>query len=166
SPTDIAIARPATANLSVTMTGHASSVTAGDGVTYTYTITVNNTGPLLASGVTLTDSWPGGFVRGNTTASQGSCSSGVTFTCALGDLAANSSATITVSYTVFSTTPGGPQTNTVSVSSNMPDGDAGNNTSSNTVTVNTSSDLSVTKSDGVTTVTAGDGLRPTGLNSY
>ena len=161
APTHVAIARPATANVSVTLTGNAATVTAGDGITYTYTITVNNSGPLRASGVTLADSWPSGLARGNTTASQGSCTSGGNFTCSLGDLAANSSATVTVSYTVPSTTPGGPQTHTVSVSSNTPDSNTGNKTSSNTVTVNTSSDLSVTKSDGVTTVTAGDGITRT-----
>src|SRR5437660_577525 len=41
APTHVAIARPATANVSVTLTGNAATVTAGDGITYTYTITVN-----------------------------------------------------------------------------------------------------------------------------
>src|SRR5204862_161597 len=80
------------------------------------------------------------------------------FTCSLGDIAANGSATITVNYTAPSTTPAGTQTNTVTVSSNST---TGNKTASYTVTVNTSADLSVTKSDGVTSVTAGDGITRT-----
>jgi len=160
APTDVAIAHAA-ATLSVTLTSTAATVTAGDGITYTYTIIVNNSGGLLASGVTLMDSWPAGFVRGATTASQGSCTSGDSFTCSLGDLPPNGSATITVNYTVPSTTPAGTQTSTLSVSSNTPDTNKGNKTATNTVTVNTSADLSVTKSDGVTTVTAGDGMTRT-----
>ena len=38
------------ANLSVTKSDGVTSVTAGDGVTYTYTITVSNSGPSDAAG--------------------------------------------------------------------------------------------------------------------
>jgi len=123
-------------------------------------IMVNNAGPLPALSVTLTDTWPSGFSQGTITSSQGSCTpgSGGNFNCSLGDLASGATATVTVNFTVTSTTPPGPQTHTVSVSSNTPDTNTANNTASDTDTVVTNADLSVTKSDGVDKVTAGDGL--------
>src|SRR2546422_584045 len=152
------------ADLSVTKTDLVTTVTAGDGVTRTYTITVSNTaGPSDATGVTLSDTWPSGFTRGTITPSQGTCTpatTGQNFTCALGTLAKGGSATVTVTYTVPASTTGS-QTNTVTVSSDTPDPVAGNNTSSDTNTVATSADLSVTKTDLVTTVTAGDGVTRT-----
>src|SRR3989454_572009 len=152
------------ADLSVTKTDLVTTVTAGDGVTRTYTITVSNTaGPSDATGVTLSDTWPSGFTRGTITPSQGTCTpatTGQNFTCALGTLAKGGSATVTVTYTVPASTTGS-QTNTVTVSSDTPDPVPGNNTASDTNTVATSADLSVTKTDLVTTVTAGDGVTRT-----
>ena len=62
----------ASADLSVTKTDNQASVTAGDGVTYTYTIVVTNDGPSTATGVGLSDTWPTGFDRGTVIPSQGS----------------------------------------------------------------------------------------------
>jgi len=152
-PTDVAIARAAAADLSVTNSDAVTTVTAGDGVSRTYTITVHNAGPSQAIGASLTDSWPGGFTRGATTTSQGSCTSGGgSFTCSLGDLAAGASATVSVNYTVPSTAPAGTQTNTASVSSTTPDSDTSNNSAGDTTTVVTAADLAVTNTDGITTV--------------
>ncbi|HYR83490.1 MAG TPA: DUF11 domain-containing protein, partial [Terriglobia bacterium] len=109
--------------------------------------------PSQAIGVTLTDSWPGGFTRGATTTSQGSCTSGGgSFTCSLGDLAAGASATVSASYTVPSTAPAGTQTNTASVTSDTTDSTTSNNTAGDTTTVVTAADLAVTNTDGITTV--------------
>src|SRR3989454_2715697 len=150
------------ADLSVTKSDGVTTVAASDGVTRTYTITVHNAGPSQAIGVSLTDSWPGGFTRGATTTSQGSCTSGGgSFTCSLGDLAAGASATVSANYTVPSTAPAGTQTNTATVSSTTPDSDTSNNSASDTDTVTTNADLSVTTSDGVTTVAASDGVTRT-----
>jgi uncharacterized repeat protein (TIGR01451 family) len=149
------------ANLSLTKTDGVSTMRAGDGITRTYTMTVNNAGPSQATGVTLTDSWPSGFSQGTITASQGTCTSGGNFTCSLGNLAAGGSATVSVSYTVPGTTPSGTQTNTASVSSATPDSDTSNNSASDTNTVTIGADLSVTKTDGVATVVAGDGVTRT-----
>jgi uncharacterized repeat protein (TIGR01451 family) len=133
-------------------------VTAGDGITRTYTITVSNESPSMAEGVTLTDTWPGGFTLSNVVSSQGNCAwDGRNFTCALGNLGAGGSATVSASYTVPAETPAGSQTNTVTVTSNTPS-PGPSYTASKTMTVVTSADLSVTQSDGVTTVTAGDGI--------
>ena len=77
--------------------------------------------------------------------------------CALGTIAAGGNATVTVSYTVPSATTGS-QTNTATVSSFDADPNGANNSASDTNTVLTSADLAVTKSDGATSVTAGDGV--------
>src|SRR5207245_1764180 len=154
-------------DLAVTKDDGVSTVIAGDGVTRIYTITVSNiAGPSDATSVTLSDTWPSGFTRGTITPSQGTCTPAMTgqnFTCALGPLAKGGSATVTVTYTVPASTPAGPQTHTVTVSSDTPDSVPGNNTASDTNTVATSADLSVTKTDGVTTVTAGAGVTYTYL---
>jgi len=129
------------ADLSVTKSDDVTTVTAGDGVTRTYTITVSNAGPSNATSVTLTDAWPSGFTRGTPSPSQGTCTNvgpGPNFTCALGTLAQGGSATVTVTYTVPASTLAGPQTNTVIVSSNTPDLVPGNNTATDTNTVATS----------------------------
>src|SRR5439155_8886092 len=112
-------APPPQADLSSTKTDHLTTVTAGDGVTHTYTIVVtNNSSSVTAMVVTVTDIWPVGFTRGTTTTTQGMCTLGTgSFTCALGDVAPNSSVTIMANYTVPATTPPGDQTNVVTVSS-------------------------------------------------
>ena len=141
--------------------GPLTTVTAGDGITRTYTITVSNKSPSMVASVTVTDTWPSGFTLGNLTSSQGSCTrDGGNFRCALGNLDAFGSATISASYTVPATTPAGSQTNTATATSNTPSPGPSYN-ASKTVTVVTSADLSVTQSDGVTTVTAGDGITRT-----
>src|SRR5207244_10504373 len=130
------------ANLSITKTDGETAVTAGDGATHTYTITVSNAGPSNASGVSISDSWAAGFSQGTITPSQGTCTTGPNFTCALGTVASGSNATVTVSYTVPAGTTG-DQTNTVTVSSGTTDPVTTNDTASDTDTVTTSADLSI-----------------------
>ena len=97
------------ANLSITKTDGVTSVTAGDGVVRTYTITVTNGGPSNATGVSVSDTFPAGFTIGTVTPSQGPACTGLpNFTCALGSLAAGGSATISVTYTVPSFDHGQP----------------------------------------------------------
>src|SRR5262249_3299702 len=83
---------------------------------------------------------------------------GGNFTAALGSIAAGASKSITVTYTVPASTSPGTRTNTATVSSGTYDPNLTNNTASDDTTVGISADLSISKSDGVTTVTAGDGL--------
>src|SRR5437016_5419590 len=148
------------ADLSVTKTDGVTTVTAGDGVARSYLITVSNAARSDATSVTLSDTWPGGFTRGTTTPSQGTCTTttGQNFSCSLGTIPAGGSATVTVSYTVPASTPAGPQTNTVTVSSPVSYPNTANNTPSDTLSPYTTLFRSVTKTDGVTTVTAGDGV--------
>ncbi|MBT8440150.1 MAG: DUF11 domain-containing protein, partial [Gammaproteobacteria bacterium] len=131
------------ADLSITKDDGVTQVIAGDGVTYTYTITVDNSGPSDADNVTVTeDSFPAGFTMGTVTPSQGT-STGFPYN--LGTIASGGQATITVEYTVPSDTQAGPQTNTVSVTSDEPDPNADNNTDSDTNEVLTDINLSIVK---------------------
>jgi uncharacterized repeat protein (TIGR01451 family) len=94
----------AQADLSVTKTDSPDPVTARSDVTYT--VTVTNSGPATATGVTLVDQLPEAvFV--SATASQGSCArSGKgrrdgTRTCDLGSLAPGATATVTIVLTIL-----------------------------------------------------------------
>src|SRR4029077_15903979 len=146
------------ADLSITKDDGVTSVTAGDGVTYTYTFTVHNAGPSDAQSVSFSDSWPAGFARGGLPAGCANVGSGPDFSCNLGTMVAGATLTRTVSYTVPSGTTASPQVNSATVSSPTSDPDTTNNTGSDSNTVLTSADLSITKDDGVTSVTAGDGV--------
>jgi len=141
------------ADLSVTKTDGVTSVTAGDGVTRTYTITVTNNGPSDASGVTLSDMWPAGFNRGTITGAT--CSGSPSFTCNLGTIATGGTATVSVSYTVPSSTTG-DQTNKATVASDTSDTTPSNNSATDTDTVSTAADLSITKASSAASVVAGD----------
>ena len=70
--------------------------------------------------------------------------------------AGGSDVTITVKYTVAASATAGTQTNTATVSSTTSDPNNANNTASDTTDIVTSADVSITKTDGLTTATAGD----------
>ena len=126
------------ADLALTKTDGVSVVAAGDGVTYTYTLTVRDDGPSDATGVVLTDTWPAGFSQGAVTPSQGTCApigAGPDLTCALGTIAAGASATVGIDYTVPAATPGGPQVNTATVGGSLVDPDPSDDTASDTTMV-------------------------------
>ena len=146
-------------DLSISKDDGATVITAGDGVTYTYTITVTNI-PLAFGGANLTDvtvidSWPTGFAQGTVTPSQGTCGAGPSFSCDLGTILADGSATITVSYMVPSSTTAGFYTNTVAVSYEQPDPDPDNNSDDDTNEVVTDINLSIIKTFDPTSVPQG-----------
>jgi len=158
NPTDTAVVLPSkvTGKLLVTKTDGETTVTAGDNLTHTYTITVSNPNPVPALGVVVMDTWPSGFNRASLscTPSSGLSTGNGDFSCSLGTLGASASATVTASYTVPSSTPAGPQTNTATATST----NTNSGTASKTTNVATRVNLTVTKDDGVTTVTAGNGV--------
>ena len=80
-----------------------ATVVAGERVTYTLVVT--NAGPAVARDVTVVDALPVELTLVRVTASQGTCSGGVT--CLLGDLAVNATATMTIVATVDSGDAGG-----------------------------------------------------------
>jgi uncharacterized repeat protein (TIGR01451 family) len=84
-----------TADVSLTKTGPSQPVNLGAGVSYR--LTVRNAGPSGARGVVVTDPIPDGLRVTKTTASAGSCTVvEEAVVCQIGDLAANATATVTV----------------------------------------------------------------------
>src|SRR5438094_418278 len=68
------------ANLSITKTDGETAVTAGDGATHTYTITVSNAGPRSEERRVGKESRPGGSTQRSNKNSQGNCTTGPNFT--------------------------------------------------------------------------------------
>jgi uncharacterized repeat protein (TIGR01451 family) len=67
------------------------------GAALTYTVTVRNSGPASASGVTLVDTLPTGAAVASVTPSQGNCGPvSMTVSCDLGRIAPNGEATVTI----------------------------------------------------------------------
>src|SRR4029079_6794172 len=130
------------------------------GGTLTYTIGVSNAGPNDASAVKVVDTLPSGVTFVSATGTNWVCNnSSGTVTCNRtgGNLAPGAAPNITIVVTAPSTP--GSITNSATVSS--PNDDTpGNNTATASTAVENAA-LSVTKSDGVTTVTAGDGITRT-----
>lgn len=115
------------ADLSITVDDGVSTIRAGDGITYTYSIAVRNNGPSDASGVRIFDTWPSGFIRGAITPSRGTCDNAVNFSCDLGTLTKNSVAIINISYTVPDTVSPGDYINFASATSLVSDNIITNN---------------------------------------
>lgn len=136
------------ADLSITKDDSPDPVTVGN--VLTYTLTVTNNGPDQATGVTVTDVIPSSFTFNNATPSQGTCNPlvGQTLTCNLGNIANGANATVTISVTP---TQAGNITNTATVSGNEPDPDPGDNSDTESTTVEgagpASANLSVVKTD-------------------
>ena len=99
----------------------------------TYTLTVTNTGPNLATGVTATDTLPPGATLVSVTASQGTFTNlAGTVQCLLNSLAANASATVQL-VTAFTGT--GQFTNTATVGAIATDPNPTNNVASAVVSI-------------------------------
>jgi len=113
------------------------------GTNVTYSITVTNQGPAAALSTIVTDHLPAGFNLLAMSASVGSCTNqnGVV-TCALGNIASGSGATITI---VVTPTLGGTFTNTVMAASSHLDPNPSNNTAIVTTSVAVVTDLAVSK---------------------
>jgi large repetitive protein len=127
------------ADLAVTKTAAPSPL--GVGQPLTYTMTVTNNGPGVASGVALTDPLPDAVTFKSSATTQGTCAGSTTITCSIGTLAPAAVATVTI---VVNPTKPGTAKNTVTVTSDSSDPTPANNTASATVTV-TAADVSITK---------------------
>jgi uncharacterized repeat protein (TIGR01451 family) len=116
------------ADLSVTVTGTA---TAQVGAAVSYTVLVANAGPDVAAASQLSFQLAAGLTPGTT--SGASCTAGMSglITCALGDLAAAKSVTVTVNATAAAA---GTQASTATVSSTATDPVAANNAATGTTT--------------------------------
>jgi uncharacterized repeat protein (TIGR01451 family) len=118
------------ADLSITKTDSTDPVGLGDNLTYT--LTVHNSGPGTATGVTVTDTLPTSVTFVSATGS-GSCSyASPTVTCALGNLAVGASVTVTI---VVTPTAIGTIVNTAIVTANEIDPNTGDNSDAESTTV-------------------------------
>jgi len=142
-----------TADLSISVTDGATSV--APGTRDTYTITVTNNGPDTLSSLTLSDAIPAALLNVSFTPSVGTYDV-VTHTWSGLNLASGQSVGFMVACTVDPTATG-TLTNTVLVlpPSGTTDPTLGNNSASDSDTLTPQADLSVTVSDGKTTVMPG-----------
>ncbi|MCP5173930.1 MAG: DUF11 domain-containing protein [Moraxellaceae bacterium] len=111
----------------------------------TYTVTVQNQGPSVATNVVVTENLPHTYLSFiSASASQGSCGAPVAnvMTCNLGNLEVNATATITINMSADNL---GTDTNTVSVSATEVDTNLVNNTVSENTTVQLGADLLFSK---------------------
>ena len=118
------------ADLGVTLAGAPSPVTVGSNLTLVAVVT--NHGPDSAAGVELTGVLPANLTPVSALATAGSCTSGTTVSCSLGNLASGAAAPVTV---VAVPQVAGTLTDAVSVVSSTPDPTPGNNQASASVTV-------------------------------
>ncbi|HVR98130.1 MAG TPA: hypothetical protein VMW27_16045, partial [Thermoanaerobaculia bacterium] len=147
----------AQADLAVTKTDGVTSATPGGSVTYT--IAASNAGPSNAPGSTIADTFPASLTctwtcvgaGGGTCTAAGSGNVNDTV-----NLPAGGSATYTASCTISAAATGTlANTVTVAAPAGVTDPTPGNNSATDSDTLDAQADLAVTKTDGVTSATAG-----------
>ena len=141
------------ADLSLVKTATPAEVVAGEDVTYLLTVT--NDGPSDARGVVVTDDLPAGLTPVSVTSSQADCTE---LPCALGTVAADSVATVTVVATLdpsaLALAP-----NEATVASTTADPDPTNDSDTAAPTVTTRAGLSLTKVATTPTAVPGEPIR-------
>jgi uncharacterized repeat protein (TIGR01451 family) len=141
------------ANLQISKHDLIDPVRAGNALTYT--ISVRNNGPAIATGVIVTDTLPAAATLSSITTSQGTCTG---TTCTLGTISATRGALITMTVTVDPMTTG-LITNTASVSANEEDLIPENNIAHEATTILPGpADLQIAKHDLADPVRAGEAL--------
>ncbi|UFN45121.1 DUF11 domain-containing protein [Nocardioides okcheonensis] len=148
------VAITASADLAVTK----SAAPVVDGTAATYTIVVINSGPSVARAVQVSDPVPAPLTHLSSSSTQGTCTAAgnpTTVTCAVGDLAAGASATVTVRAQTPADGSARGVSNTASVSSPTPDPAAGNNTATYVLPTAAQADLSLAKTVTPNPVVAG-----------
>jgi uncharacterized repeat protein (TIGR01451 family) len=123
----------ANANISAVKTVDKTTVNVGDNITYT--ITVKNSGPDLATGVKVTDTLPGGLNFISATSTFGSYST-TTSIWTIGSMANGSSTSLTIVASVKTGTEGQKITNSAVASADQTDSTPSDNTTSVDTTVN------------------------------
>jgi uncharacterized repeat protein (TIGR01451 family) len=125
------VTEPGRSDLSIMKTSSADSLAVGEPLTFE--LTVSNAGPTTAKAISLTDGVPAAFSVTSVTPSQGSCNvTGNDVSCALGNLAAGTSATVTI---VVSAVCAATTENTASAASAWIDPDPSDNQATKGATV-------------------------------
>jgi uncharacterized repeat protein (TIGR01451 family) len=122
----------ATGNADLGITKSDSPDPVGQGQLITYLLTVVNNGPEVATGVTASDTLPAGVSYVSASPSTGTCSGTTTVTCAIGTLAVNATATVSI---VVQATTTGTISNTATVTGTKTDPVSANNSATTTTTV-------------------------------
>ncbi|MFN5584355.1 MAG: SdrD B-like domain-containing protein, partial [Planctomyces sp.] len=143
----------ATVQYDVSVTKTNGTTTVVPGATTTYTITVSNAGPSTATSVSVSDNRPS-WITSWTWSGNGLTGQTGNLSNTISSLAPGSSVVYTVVATVSATATGGGLANTATVSG-ADDTDASNNTSTDTDSADPQCDVSVTKSNGGSTVVPG-----------
>jgi uncharacterized repeat protein (TIGR01451 family) len=151
----------ASADLSITKTDGVTNPAAGQSVTYT--ISASNAGPTDAAASTVADTFPAPLAACAWTcagAAGGTCSAaGAGNISDAVNLPSGGSVTYTATCSIPASTAAGTMianTATVTAPVGIPDPVPGNNSATDTDTTVVSADLSIIKTDGVTSVVAGD----------
>jgi uncharacterized repeat protein (TIGR01451 family) len=147
------------ASADLSLVKSASSGSAKPGGPLTYTLTVSDLGPSNATGITIVDTLPAGFVYGSASGDTSATLTGNTLTLNVGNLNTGATTVVTVTGTVASTASGSI-TNTATVSGAQADPNLTNNTSSVTtliaqVTQQASTDLKIVKTANPSPATSG-----------
>jgi uncharacterized repeat protein (TIGR01451 family) len=118
----------------------------------TFTVTVSNSGPDAANGVTLTDTMSGATLV-TAMSTIGTCGNGSPIVCTIGTLATNQSAVVTITVNASNV---GTIANSATVSSTDFDPNSGNNaTGTASIVVSASADLSASVTDSADPVNVG-----------
>ncbi|MEK7952936.1 choice-of-anchor Q domain-containing protein [Luteolibacter soli] len=145
------------ADLAITKTDGVTTATPGGSVTYT--ITASNAGPDPVVGAAVADTFPASLTATWTAVGAGGGTATASGSGNINDtvnLPVGGSVTYTVSATISPAATGTlSNTATVSTSAGVTDPTPGNNSATDTDTLNPQADLSITKTDGVTTATPG-----------
>jgi uncharacterized repeat protein (TIGR01451 family) len=142
------------ADINVTKTASAASVIAG--ASFTYTVTVNNTGPSTATGVRISDTLPVGLTFDPIASSGGCTAVGQVVSCNVGTITANTSAArLLVVRTASSIPHGTVLNNTATVTNNESDPTPNDHSGSASITVNRQTDIKVAKTASADPVFAG-----------
>ncbi|MBS1789327.1 MAG: DUF11 domain-containing protein [Acidobacteria bacterium] len=137
-----------TSDLTISKTASATTIRAGDEVTYT--ITARNNGPSVATNVVVTDPLPAGVNLVSVSSTKGTCSGTTTVTCNIGTLAPiapDNQAVVTIKVQVPFTFPVGSLSNSASVVGGSTDPTGSNNTNTSIITVNPPPGAKFTQSD-------------------
>lgn len=152
-----------TVDVAVQKSDNSDTIIAGSGNgNLVYTVSVENNGPSVATGVEVTDAFltnlPTGFTLDSNTATAGTSFNATTGVWTVGELAPLDSRSLTLTLTVEASAADGTVTNTVVVTNvNETDSDATNDTASEDTTIAPSVDIEVLKSDNANTIVAGSG---------